>query len=1795
MDNTIKKTADVLAEEWCQAVELLVQQSLKNLPYDQTIVCTVVDNSQKIDNIYLVQNGDMKFKAYAEDNTMYQINDQVRVSILNGEFSEKKFIVGKYAAASNESRPYVFSTDTVLQMHNSLSASYIPADFDDYVGLWATSFPANTYTDKTLYDTLALEFAVTTDMEIENPYDITILLKSQNNICAELKFLHSEFIGNPFTFYLPSTQQKIFNIAEYNNITNIEIYLHATGNPQPIVQIKKVYIGSQLAYQENQQFKIFTPDSMTYRIGSENNLTRQLGLQWINKTELNEYIGFSNGIYEANYDEISYLKQKEYNEALVALKSSSMPVSFDALKAYYDYQQARKFFPELEKNLDNFIDYIKQLRFSNYAQLLKGFTIQNNDGAIQQVDSIDFEAIYTKIALIADLIKKYNSTGLPNTMNALMNAVKQVELGQAANWELIGTEPAIEYQTLQNNLFAPLVIGIESSEEIIGADRIALQEFQEYIADYKNAREAILAYKQTIEQNFAIILPYIQNIKNYLQTVYTTAEPPIEEYNLLKSADYDNRYSIYWYQYQEGYMREEAVGEKEYFLPIGWKRLEQYDNFGVPAGQEAAAADGKTYLESHTLQPVITGNDAIVLDEHQQEMTYKAVLIYNHEIFESNELTFHNLDSLQIAHIEDMNGALQIQHGESSYSSYQSYGETGYLLNSADEMLARTLYVDYSGVFGDNSYLDGAVIRWYVPSGASMLKFKTVSNDNGEIALADTNLIKTVSSQLGYDCYTTTLGDNQKDSIQDRSLIYYIKPFYLAGLTNNTVKCEIVKNSLLYEAEINFDFMSYGISGTDYRLMISPMGWRYATTDLEGLSLEFTLVDRNNTIVKLTTNQLNIIPETSNGIEPIDDVEITMDGTGIITIAAGYYGILKITIYGVVTSTESGKRYIDLTTYYSVPWAATNQYNAVGATSIIYNSFGANPVYYNMPYQLYQNKELVNANWHLENITNIDGNIIQGMPILENNILQPACLYTLNIVDENGISIKEYPTIVAENNNIEVWKQDIYIGQNQYGIPVINNWDGKMIIDENNNQILTAMVGAGRKDNNNRFYGVLMGSVPLDENSGRPMEGLFGFHEGKQSFGFRANGTAFLGKSGGGRIEFDGNQGWIQSANYVVDNETNTVLSGMRIDVDDATIKSPGFIFNGLPNSALNEDYAFIGNLNQGYLQLTHNNQLNIVVDSFSLTGNQALGGENLLRETAPTAKDIALNYWAITDPNATIINDNVTSDKSYIFNLTGELSQVYQFEIGQAYTLSGWVKGMQDIDCAIVHYTSIAQPPVEVKKTIRGNNNWQYVSISMTANITLNGFVRFSSAGNFNVWHPKLEKGKIATAWAPNNNDLISYIDNTTIDLLSQNSVFNALTNNGETKGIWLNGNDLFINASILGTSVLRSNNFNGKIIEAGETTIKDVWGNSIYYLNGNIVPSNTPGATQLTTPIYDIAWSDNKTPEGTLWDLNTGRLWAAEFNLKAGIYNTDDFLYLSNTNYSADDTRRLIIGNNFSVNAAGEMESSKGTIGGINIAEKRLSAGGVLYNQTRNSFKATLNYANGVTKIEHWQEDDINNDVIWINEIYEPSTTSATTVYISGFGINTEIFIFQRLPDGPAEEFATYSHKFLREVTTGTWNVEVPKGYYLVINRNPKTTSAPIVSSSLSRFTINDNGILECSNAKIGGTINATNITVSSSGEIAGWGFTVDQLSAQSNYQIILDTATGKITCASNVGWRSELGRDTLDLGILGGTTVGALRLDASSSTIKIAIATNNTLVFTNGTKSWKFDFNNGYFVSV
>lgn len=88
--------AEDYAENLFQAVDTIVNERVKNLPYDRTIRAKIYNNSQAYYGLYQVTTNDVDyFNAYSNDMS-YNIGDEVYVRIPKAEYTEQKVIIGKY-------------------------------------------------------------------------------------------------------------------------------------------------------------------------------------------------------------------------------------------------------------------------------------------------------------------------------------------------------------------------------------------------------------------------------------------------------------------------------------------------------------------------------------------------------------------------------------------------------------------------------------------------------------------------------------------------------------------------------------------------------------------------------------------------------------------------------------------------------------------------------------------------------------------------------------------------------------------------------------------------------------------------------------------------------------------------------------------------------------------------------------------------------------------------------------------------------------------------------------------------------------------------------------------------------------------------------------------------------------------------------------------------------------------------------------------------------------------------------------------------------------------------------------------------------------------------------------------------------------------------------------------------------------------------------------------------------------------------------------------------------------------
>ena len=175
--------------------------------------------------------------------------------------------------------------------------------------------------------------------------------------------------------------------------------------------------------------------------------------------------------------------------------------------------------------------------------------------------------------------------------------------------------------------------------------------------------------------------------------------------------------------------------------------------------------------------------------------------------------------------------------------------------------------------------------------------------------------------------------------------------------------------------------------------------------------------------------------------------------------------------------------------------------------------------------------------------------------------------WTNSYLDPERYTYIYYNYINDEGLNIYL-AQSIAFDRNYYASSLVNNWDGTSLTwDEDNGAILSTMIAAGSKDANNRFTGVMMGDWHAKGDESLDVPGMYGYNNGEQTFGFKTDGTGFIGGSGRGRIEFDGREAVISNADRSCYINLNPVNVSLDYNALNNQSFSQNFIYCKVPKS----------------------------------------------------------------------------------------------------------------------------------------------------------------------------------------------------------------------------------------------------------------------------------------------------------------------------------------------------------------------------------------------------------------------------------------------------------------------------------------------------------------------------------------------------------------------------------------------------------------------------------------------------
>ena len=500
----------------------------------------------------------------------------------------------------------------------------------------------------------------------------------------------------------------------------------------------------------------------------------------------------------------------------------------------------------------------------------------------------------------------------------------------------------------------------------------------------------------------------------------------------------------------------------------------------------------------------------------------------------------------------NLNGiTMKIEHGDHSKDGYNFYeGSSNHLIDNTNAYLDRTLRFNWDADIPTNAiqpeFWNGATITWYVPTQGSMI---VPAPSHGEL-----------TSSNGYYEITKTIEYNTETKSLDNSTIelkYRVKDYYSPLLTNNTIKCAVkleetsddgTTKTQYLNGEITLGFGLFGTSGTDYTIVVTSS--KIVENDKE-YTLRFQVID-----VEGNASELKRPPQVRlnagakwekcevSGTEYSHNFKLQIGSYNSIEISAlvDFKGkeVNIVSHFPIIVYDNKDKTDIDFLAL-----------QLIFPTTIFYDYNGQNPEYLTDAWKIVDENGDNSWIFMLEYYDYVNSSFIVpddeeyaktaiGLPkYIDNKFLVPPIYVNQT---SYGVAIRAVKK-VGEDEEAPYLRTPLLITQNKYFSTLLNEWNGALAVDDDNNYILSAMTGAGEKNSDNTFSGIIMGKKAILDPEFNNFEdyeiGLFGFHNGVQSYEFNIDGTAFIGTAGLGQIKFDGNRGYIASPNVTIDSDGN--------------------------------------------------------------------------------------------------------------------------------------------------------------------------------------------------------------------------------------------------------------------------------------------------------------------------------------------------------------------------------------------------------------------------------------------------------------------------------------------------------------------------------------------------------------------------------------------------------------------------------------------------------------------------------
>ena len=572
-------------------------------------------------------------------------------------------------------------------------------------------------------------------------------------------------------------------------------------------------------------------------------------------------------------------------------------------------------------------------------------------------------------------------------------------------------------------------------------------------------------------------------------------------------------------------------------------------------------------------------------DASHEFETYKAVLVgTNFETGEQVRLTSNEIAvEREVKPTAGFINRINLELTDGSNGAYPFYENDGYARTSLLPQVAKereakchfeTVELDDGGSLSAKFLSNLSSVEWIYES-QSIKQIVDLAHGDGYECVEQGELmyaINTFIDEEGYSHYQyTNIGQIQGSIVTDTFCVF--KYNLAKSIVDNNLADKIVckftfKNGQTFEATRAISLTKIGMNGTGYTIVsrlfnsaneqVGAIAMNradktyYVTVDVYDKNGEivngtktFTNMEDNSTLDLFTPTQVNT---TTQYWLP----RLSLNNTK-------YPLVYNFDFYFTNDSTL-----IHLNDKILIPTCDSSVIDKVyqGVTKVIYTSEGNKPSYDASRITLLPEEDRT-FKWNL--VRNIDNNDLSLNPKIENGFFTPVGTWDKKM--ENKI------LYLMESNGL--WIQPIIFLQDKHFSPIIDAWDGRFQINKEGNYIMSSAYVAGGKDDKNTFTGLVMGELATikaseeeatNEEKTASETGLFGYKQGSQSFGFRTDGTAFIGESGGGRINFDGNGGVIYSGNFDGFTTSGNLTSGTQgtyLDLKEGLLLTSNGQFRG--------------------------------------------------------------------------------------------------------------------------------------------------------------------------------------------------------------------------------------------------------------------------------------------------------------------------------------------------------------------------------------------------------------------------------------------------------------------------------------------------------------------------------------------------------------------------------------------------------------------------------------------------------